>query len=120
VRGSRVKIKVLGGGKLTKALTVTAHGFSKSAIAKIERAGGKAVKLEAKSEATRTAEDVLVEQIRALEARIQAGKDRRRMSRFKEELQVVKARIQARPAPPSEEEVEIALTALLAIAGHFS
>jgi len=37
-RGARIKI--LGGGELTKALKVTAHGFSKSAAAKIEKAGG--------------------------------------------------------------------------------
>jgi large subunit ribosomal protein L15 len=36
-------IKVLGSGELTSALTIHAHKFSKSAIAKIEKAGGKAV-----------------------------------------------------------------------------
>jgi large subunit ribosomal protein L15 len=36
-------IKVLGSGKLTKALTIHAHKFSKSAITKIQDAGGKAV-----------------------------------------------------------------------------
>jgi len=35
-------IKILGDGELTKALTVRAHKFSKSAIEKIEKAGGKA------------------------------------------------------------------------------
>lgn len=35
-------IKVLGDGELTKALTVKAHKFSKSALEKIEKAGGKA------------------------------------------------------------------------------
>ena len=35
-------IKVLGSGELTKSLTVHAHRFSKSAIAKLEAAGGKA------------------------------------------------------------------------------
>lgn len=35
-------IKILGDGELTKALTVKAHKFSKSAAAKIEAAGGKA------------------------------------------------------------------------------
>jgi large subunit ribosomal protein L15 len=33
-------VKVLGHGDVTKALNVTAHRFSKSAIAKIEAAGG--------------------------------------------------------------------------------
>jgi len=35
------KIKVLGDGTLTKALTVQAHAFSASAKEKIEKAGGK-------------------------------------------------------------------------------
>ena len=34
-------VKVLGNGKLEKAITVKAHKFSKSAIASIEAAGGK-------------------------------------------------------------------------------
>ena len=36
-------LKVLGDGKLERALTVRAHAFSHSAKRKIERAGGKAV-----------------------------------------------------------------------------
>jgi large subunit ribosomal protein L15 len=43
VRGRYDLLKVLGDGELTKKLTVHAHRFSKSAIAKIEKAGGKAV-----------------------------------------------------------------------------
>ncbi len=35
-----IPVKVLGQGELTKALTVHAHGFSKSAREKIEAAGG--------------------------------------------------------------------------------
>jgi large subunit ribosomal protein L15 len=38
-------IKILGSGELTAALTIHAHKFSKSAIEKIEKAGGKAVVL---------------------------------------------------------------------------
>lgn len=34
-------VKILGNGELRHALTVRAHGFSKSAAAKIEKAGGK-------------------------------------------------------------------------------
>jgi large subunit ribosomal protein L15 len=45
VQGRFDLIKVLGDGELTKKLTVTAHRFSKSAIAKIEQAGGKAIVL---------------------------------------------------------------------------
>ena len=36
-------IKILGNGELSVAVTVTADAFSKSAVAKIEAAGGKAV-----------------------------------------------------------------------------
>lgn len=43
VRGRYDQLKVLGEGELTKKLTVHAHRFSKGAVAKIEKAGGKAV-----------------------------------------------------------------------------
>jgi large subunit ribosomal protein L15 len=39
------EVKILGDGELTKALTVSAHRFSKSAVEKIEKAGGKIVQL---------------------------------------------------------------------------
>jgi large subunit ribosomal protein L15 len=45
LRGNPSRIKILGDGELTKKLTVTAHAFSKSALLKIEKAGGKAVVL---------------------------------------------------------------------------
>ena len=35
-------VRILGGGELTKKLTVRAQGFTKSALAKIEAAGGSA------------------------------------------------------------------------------
>src|SRR5277367_5687672 len=38
-------IKILGSGELTKAITIHAHKFSKSAAEKIAKAGGKAVVL---------------------------------------------------------------------------
>jgi large subunit ribosomal protein L15 len=41
-----VPVKVLGGGELTKALTVHAHAFSASARERIEAAGGTATLLE--------------------------------------------------------------------------
>jgi large subunit ribosomal protein L15 len=40
IRKLSVDVKVLGKGELTTKLTVSAHGFSKSAIEKIEAAGG--------------------------------------------------------------------------------
>ena len=39
-------VKILGNGEITVAVTVKADAFSKSAIAKIEAAGGKAVVIE--------------------------------------------------------------------------
>jgi large subunit ribosomal protein L15 len=45
IKGRYDRIKVLGDGELTKSLTVSAHAFSKSAAAKIEKAGGKVVLL---------------------------------------------------------------------------
>jgi large subunit ribosomal protein L15 len=45
VRGRFDRIKVLGNGEITKAVTVSAHAFSKAAAAKIQKAGGKVVLL---------------------------------------------------------------------------
>lgn len=41
-------LKVLGDGELTKKLKVSAHRFSKSAVEKIEKAGGERVVLPGK------------------------------------------------------------------------
>ena len=43
----RALIKILGSGELASAITIHAHKFSKSAVEKIEKAGGKAVVLGA-------------------------------------------------------------------------
>jgi len=43
IRKISVDVKVLGVGELTKALSVSAHGFSKTAKEKIEAAGGSVV-----------------------------------------------------------------------------
>ncbi|GIU95603.1 MAG: hypothetical protein KatS3mg012_2060 [Gaiellaceae bacterium] len=43
IRKLSVDVKVLGEGELTKALTVSAHAFSRSAVEKIEAAGGSVV-----------------------------------------------------------------------------
>ena len=42
VSGRNRRVKILGDGSLSKAITVKAHGFSASAKQKIEAAGGKA------------------------------------------------------------------------------
>jgi large subunit ribosomal protein L15 len=41
----KAPIKILGSGELTRPMTIEAHKFSKSAVEKIEKAGGKAVVL---------------------------------------------------------------------------
>jgi len=43
-------LKILGTGQLTRGITVEAHQFSKSAVAKIEKAGGKALVIGAATE----------------------------------------------------------------------
>ena len=40
LKNTKIDIKILASGELTKKLSVTAHGFSKSAREKIEAAGG--------------------------------------------------------------------------------
>jgi large subunit ribosomal protein L15 len=45
IRKKNIPLKVLGEGEISKALEVNAHAFSKSAVQKIEAAGGKAVRL---------------------------------------------------------------------------
>jgi len=45
VRKLSMDVKVLGEGELTKKLSVSAHGFSKSAVGKIEAAGGTVIRL---------------------------------------------------------------------------
>lgn len=41
VKKATVPVKILGNGEITSKLTISAHAFSKSAIEKIETAGGK-------------------------------------------------------------------------------
>lgn len=43
IKGEVERIKILGDGELTKSVIVTAHAFSRSAVEKIEKAGGKAI-----------------------------------------------------------------------------
>ena len=43
LKNTKVDVKILGSGELTKKLTVSAHGFSKTAKEKIEAAGGTVV-----------------------------------------------------------------------------
>jgi large subunit ribosomal protein L15 len=45
IRNTRIDVKILGSGELTKKLAVTAHAFSASAREKIEAAGGTVVAL---------------------------------------------------------------------------
>ena len=54
VQGRDVLVKILGNGELTKAVTVVAHKFSGSAVAKIEAAGGKAIVVSAEEKAAQS------------------------------------------------------------------
>ena len=47
-KGRYDELKVLGSGELTKKLKISAHRFSKSALEKIQKAGGEAVVLPAR------------------------------------------------------------------------
>jgi hypothetical protein len=66
--------------------------------------------------------DLEVDDLRSIVARwVLEETDESERARYRyvgAELRAVKARIQRRATPPSEEEIEIALTALLALAGH--
>ncbi|MBN1782517.1 50S ribosomal protein L15 [bacterium] len=46
VRKRRVPVKILGQGELKKAVEVKAHAFTRSAVQKIEAAGGKAIQIK--------------------------------------------------------------------------
>ncbi len=53
IRTTRIDVKILGQGELTKKLTVSAHGVSQSAREKIEGAGGSVVLLREPKERKR-------------------------------------------------------------------
>jgi len=48
VKGRFDALKILGDGELTKSLKISAHKFSRSALEKIEKAGGQAIVLPGK------------------------------------------------------------------------
>lgn len=50
---SRVLVKVLGHGELTKKFTISAHRFSKAALDKIQAAGGGVIELARIAQATK-------------------------------------------------------------------
>jgi large subunit ribosomal protein L15 len=52
VRKSAAAVKILGEGELGKPLVIRAHQFSRSAIEKIQKAGGKADLIKAPSKKT--------------------------------------------------------------------
>jgi len=53
VRGQFDVLKVLGDGTLTKALKISAHRFSRSALEKIQQAGGEAIVLPGRAPVVR-------------------------------------------------------------------
>ena len=56
VNNRKAQIKILANGELTVPVTITAHKFSKAAIEKIEKAGGKAIVLDDPATAATVAE----------------------------------------------------------------
>ena len=54
IKNTRTDVKILGEGDLTRKLAVSAHGFSASAVKKIEAAGGTANFLREPKEVRRT------------------------------------------------------------------
>jgi len=46
IKNTKIDVKILGQGELTKKLSVTAHAFSASAREKIEKAGGSVTALK--------------------------------------------------------------------------
>ena len=54
IKNTRTDVKILGQGELTKALRVSAHGFSASAREKIEKAGGSVTYLRGEPPKTST------------------------------------------------------------------
>lgn len=52
IRKPDVPVKILGKGELSRAVEVHAHGFSKGAQEKIEKAGGKAIVIQATTAAS--------------------------------------------------------------------
>ena len=43
IKHSNITVKILGNGNIEKPVEVTAHTFSKSAVEKLEKSGGKAI-----------------------------------------------------------------------------
>ncbi len=43
VKHAEIPVKILGNGNIDKPIEITAHMFSKSAVEKLEKAGGKAI-----------------------------------------------------------------------------
>jgi large subunit ribosomal protein L15 len=75
IKHTRIDVKILGSGELTKKLSVTAHAFSATAREKIEAAGGTAVALKEpkpKRRKTVSRRPVAVEETEADEAESEA------------------------------------------------
>jgi len=45
IRNKDGRIKILGNGAVSQSIEISAHAFSKNAVEKIEKAGGKAIRL---------------------------------------------------------------------------
>jgi len=68
-KGGYDELKVLGEGELKKKLTVSAHRFSKSAIEKIEAAGGKTIVLPPKTPVEQKKKELAAERAKAAKSK---------------------------------------------------
>lgn len=70
------KIKILGGGKLTKKFTITAHAISKSALQTLQQHGGEFKVIKAKSKISRPQVDPCLPDRQAQQAEKLSPRDR--------------------------------------------
>jgi large subunit ribosomal protein L15 len=103
------KIKILGNGEITAKLTVTAHAFSKSAIAAIEKAGGKCVALMNKTE------EVKVEKVEKKKEEKEKVAEKKVEEPKIEEPKVEEPKVGEVPVvePPVVEEIPVAETSVV-------
>jgi len=78
VRKLSVDVKVLGEGELTKKLSVTAHSFSKTAVEKVEAAGGSVTWLKEPVERKRKRHKAAAPAAEAPEVETDAGEGERK------------------------------------------
>jgi len=72
LRGAFDVLKVLGDGELAKKLKVSAHRFSKSAVEKIQKAGGEIVQVPGKKPVVKEAQNAKDKSLKEQKAQVKA------------------------------------------------